>query len=54
MSDQKRKQDQSQSQQDEHKDKEGMAQGADAADPASLKKQIDFEGEKPNQQKQKS
>lgn len=35
-------------------DKEGMAQGADAADPSSLKKQIDSEGQKPGQQKKAS
>jgi hypothetical protein len=38
----------------EHQDREGMAQGADAADPSSLKKQIDAEGQKPNQQKKAS
>jgi len=38
----------------EHQDKEGMAQGADAADTSSLKKQIDFEGPKPNQKKKAS
>ncbi len=38
----------------EHQDREGMAQGADAADPSSLKKQIDSEGQKPNRQKKAS
>ena len=38
----------------EHMDKEGMAQGADTADVSSLKKQIDFEGQKPNEQKKAS
>ncbi len=35
----------------EHQDREGTAQGADAADPSSLKQQIDFEGQKPHQDK---
>ncbi len=38
----------------EQQDKEGMAQGADTAEVSSLKKQIDFEGQKPNQQKKAS
>jgi hypothetical protein len=38
----------------EHQDREGMAQGADAADPASLKKQIDSEGQTPGQRKKAS
>lgn len=38
----------------EHQDKEGMRQGADAADVSSLKKEIDADGQKPNQQKKAS
>ena len=49
------KQDQKQqSSQKEQMDKEGMAQGADTADVSSLKKEIDSEGQKPNQQKKAS
>ncbi|HXE64992.1 MAG TPA: hypothetical protein VN519_15720 [Bryobacteraceae bacterium] len=43
-----------QSSKKEQQDPEGMAQGADTADPSSLKKQIDYEGQKPNQQKKAS
>ncbi len=39
---------------EEHQDREGMAQGADTADPSSLKKEIDAEGQKPNQKKKAS
>ena len=50
MSEQKKTQKQ-QPPKKEHGDSEGMAQGADTADPSSLKKEIDFDGQKPNQQK---
>ncbi len=53
MSEQKENQEQ-QSAKKEHQDREGMAQGADAADPSSLKKEIDAEGQTPNQQKKAS
>jgi hypothetical protein len=53
MSEQKKPQKQ-QSSKEQHQDKEGMAQGADAADPSSLKKEIDSEGQKPRQQKKAS
>ena len=53
MSDHKGNQKQ-QSPKKQHEDREGMAQGADTADPSSLKKQIDFEGQKPTQQKKAS
>jgi hypothetical protein len=53
MSEQKKSQKQH-SAKKEHQDREGMAQGADAADPSSLKKEIDSEGQKPNQQKKAS
>jgi hypothetical protein len=38
----------------EHQDSEGMAQGADSADPSSLKKEIDSERKKQSQQKKAS
>jgi hypothetical protein len=50
MSEQKKNQKQ-QPPKKEHQDTKGMAHGADAADPSSLKKQIDSEGQKPSQQK---
>jgi hypothetical protein len=50
MSEQKGSQKQ-RSPKEEHQDREGMKQGADTADPSSLKKQIDSEGQKPRQQK---
>jgi hypothetical protein len=35
----------------EHQDSKGMAQGANTADPSSLKKQINSEGQKSSQKK---
>jgi hypothetical protein len=43
-----------QSSEKEHLDREGMAQGADTADPSSLKKEVDFEGQKPSPKKKAS
>ena len=43
-----------QPQNNEHQDKEGIAQGADTADVSSLKKEIEFDGQQPNQQKKAS
>ena len=54
MSEQKKTQKQGAAAKKEHGDSEGMAQGADAADPSSLKKEIDFDGQKPDQHKKAS
>jgi hypothetical protein len=53
MSEQKKNQKQPSGKQG-HQDKEGMAQGADTADPSSLKKEVDAEGKKPSQHKKAS
>ncbi len=39
---------------EEQRDKEGMTQGADAADASSLKKEIEYDGQTPVQQKKAS
>jgi len=39
---------------EQKQDQEGLAQGADAADASSLKKEIDYEGQTPHQEKKAS